>query len=63
MSRRCADCRNGEHDNYDEDIDLVVITDPTSPSTPPRRAYICGLHHAMYIDDGYNVRILTPAHA
>ena len=52
--KTCADCRNGEHDNYDEDVRLVVIRDPETQKLV-KRAYLCDHHRQCYMEDGYEV--------
>ena len=52
--KRCADCRDGEHTNYDEDVRLVVVRDPETRKIL-KRAYLCDLHRSMYDDDGYTI--------
>jgi len=54
--KRCADCRDGEHENYDEDVRLVVIKDPETKRLV-KRANMCGEHIEMYCVDGYQVWI------
>lgn len=53
--RRCADCRDGEHINYDDDVKLVIVRDPETGRLV-KRAYMCRLHRDMYEEDGYDVR-------
>lgn len=48
----CCDCRNGEHSNYDNDVQLVVIKDPDTNKII-RRGYMCERHRIAYSDDGY----------
>jgi hypothetical protein len=55
MKKRCADCRDGEHENYDDDVRLVYVKDPETGKIV-RRAYICAGHRQAYHDDGYIVR-------
>lgn len=55
--KRCADCRDGEHPNYDDDVRLVVVRDPDTKKLV-KRSYMCELHRTQYMDDGYEV-ILT----
>jgi hypothetical protein len=59
--RRCADCRDGEHDNYDDDVRLVVVRNPDT-NRLVKRAYMCKEHRTMYGDevsgDGYDVTVL-----
>jgi len=52
--KRCADCREGEHENYDENIKLVVVRDPNTNHLV-RRAYMCELHREAWTDDGYTI--------
>jgi hypothetical protein len=59
MGRQCCDCRDGEHDNYDEDVRLVVVRDPDTGRIL-KRAYLCGDHRAMYRADGYVVSTRRP---
>jgi len=53
--RQCADCRDGEHDNYDDELKLVIIRDPDMPGRMVKRAYLCEHHREMYAEDGYAV--------
>ena len=50
--KQCADCKSGEHDNYDEDIRLVTIIDPDTKKLNGRK-YLCREHRNAYTDDGY----------
>jgi len=52
---QCADCRDGEHDNYDDELKLVIIRDPDMPGRMVKRAYLCEHHREMYAEDGYAV--------
>jgi hypothetical protein len=51
--KHCADCRAGEHDNYDDNVRLVIVRDPDNGQM--KRAYLCESHRVMYRDDGYAV--------
>ncbi len=53
--KHCADCRDGEHENYDDDVELVIVRDPDKPSPWFKRAYMCGQHRGMYLEDGYEL--------
>ena len=55
MAKQCADCRDGEHDNIDENIKLVYVRDPDTKKMV-KRAYMCEAHREMYNDDGYEVK-------
>jgi len=52
--KQCADCRDGEHDNYDDDVRLVYVRDPDTNKLV-KRSYMCGEHVEMYLKDGYDV--------
>jgi hypothetical protein len=52
---RCADCRDGEHENYDDNVLLVTVRDPDKPGPWLKRANLCESHRVMYSDDGYEV--------
>lgn len=54
MAKQCADCRDGEHDNYDDDVMLVYVKDPETGKMR-KRSYMCESHRQMYSDDGYEV--------
>jgi len=49
----CADCRDGEHMNYDDDVLLTYVRRPDGKLV--KRAYLCREHRTMYADDGYEV--------
>ncbi len=55
--KRCADCRDGEHDNYDDNVVLAVVRDPESRKIV-KRAYMCKTHQEVYEDDGYLIQHL-----
>lgn len=55
--KRCAECRDGEHDNYDDDVHLTLVRDPDR-NCLVLRAYLCGEHRDMRRNDGYDVRVL-----
>jgi len=52
--KHCADCRDGEHDNIDDDVRLVYVRDPDTKKII-RRSYMCDNHRTMYLMDGYEV--------
>lgn len=55
-TKQCADCRDGEHENYDDDVVLVTVRDPDNPPGPWfKRSYMCGEHRTMYLGDGYEL--------
>lgn len=57
-TKQCADCRDGEHENYNDDVRLVRVTDPDTGQML-KRAYLCGQHREMYTVDGYRVEATT----
>lgn len=52
--RQCADCRDGEHENYDDLVKLTVVRD-SDTNKLVKRSYMCGEHREMYAQDGYTV--------
>lgn len=52
--RHCADCRDSEHDNYDDNVKLVILRDPDTNHLV-KRSYMCKQHRIMYCEDGYEV--------
>lgn len=53
--KRCAECRNGEHDNYNDNVRLVVVKNPDGGRV--RRLLMCEDHVTACLDDGYEVTI------
>lgn len=53
--RQCCQCRDGEHDNYDDDVVLVEARDPDDGKLRCR-GYVCGEHRQMFDDDGYKIK-------
>ena len=51
---KCADCRDGEHEDYDLNIELVIIREPGTGRWI-KRAWLCKEHRQMYHDDGYDI--------
>lgn len=54
--KQCADCRDAEHENYDNDVVLATVKDPETAKIL-KRAYLCAEHREMYFDDGYQIFI------
>ncbi len=54
--KQCADCRDGEHDNYDDNVELVYVRDPDTKKIV-RRSNMCSTHQSQYLDDGYEVKL------
>jgi hypothetical protein len=50
---QCYECRGGEHEDYDDDIRMCVIT---APGERPRRGHLCSEHRCMLRDDGYTIK-------
>ena len=53
--RQCCECRKGEHDNYDDDVELCIVRDPDTKKIV-LRGYICRGHDMMFREDGYIVK-------
>lgn len=51
---QCCDCRDGEHENYDDEVKLVTVRDPDKRGFV-KRGYICKEHRKDYAADGYEV--------
>jgi len=51
----CSDCRDGEHDNYDDDVKFVTVTEKGTKGFF-KRAYLCKEHRESYIYDGYIIK-------
>ena len=52
--RRCCECRNGEHENLDDDVRMTIVKDPDTGHIV-KRGYICGEHREAYECDGYDL--------
>ena len=53
--KQCFECRNGEHDNLDDDVRMTTILDPDTGRLVGR-GYLCGEHTVAKLDDGFNIR-------
>ena len=51
---QCSECRDGEHEDYDDDVRLVTVTDPETGKRI-KRAKLCSQHREALADDGYDV--------
>ncbi len=51
----CNDCKDGEHENYDNNLELVIVRDPETKRWV-KRAWLCKEHRDMYGADGYEVK-------
>lgn len=51
---RCCECRAGQHEDYDDEIELCVVIDPDTKKIY-RRGYLCEGHRNMFLEDGYTV--------
>ena len=52
--KQCHECKLGEHEDYDDDVKLVTVTDPDTGKRL-KRAKLCGEHREMFASDGYDV--------
>lgn len=52
--KQCAECRDGEHENYTDQVDFCIVRDPETGKVI-RRAYLCTDHQAAFLDDGYEL--------
>jgi hypothetical protein len=53
-TKRCCECRNGEHDNITDDVRLYVVRDPDTNHIV-LRGYLCSEHVQCKLEDGYTV--------
>lgn len=51
---QCCDCRDGEHENYDEKLELCYVKNPETGKMV-KRGWLCQEHREMYRSDGYIV--------
>lgn len=58
MTRRCGECKNGEHDNYDDNVLLTKLIDPTT-GEHIRSGRMCDSHREMYLQDGYQMKVFV----
>jgi hypothetical protein len=52
--RRCCECRDGEHDNFTDDVRLYVVRDPEERRIV-KRGYLCSEHVQSKLLDGYEL--------
>ena len=55
MTEQCYECELGEHENYDNDVELVYVFNPDDGHIK-MKTHLCGEHRQALIDDGYNIR-------
>lgn len=53
---RCVECEAGDHDNYIDTGDYVVVTDPETKELIVK-GYVCSDHQEMHLNDGYVITI------
>lgn len=54
MAKQCADCRDGDHENLSDEVELVTVKDPETGKLV-KRSYMCTEHVDCYLSDGYNL--------
>ena len=54
LLNECCDCRDGEHEDYDDNVVLVIVSDPETGRIV-KKAKLCEEHRITYTDDGYRV--------
>ena len=52
--RVCEKCRNGEHENYDDEVHMTTVRDPDTNKVD-FRGMLCGEHREAFAMDGYEV--------
>ena len=53
-ARECHECRDGEHDNYDDLVLMTVVRDQETGKIVGR-GYLCREHRDMHEEDGHDV--------
>ena len=51
---RCFECRNGEHEDFDDDVRMTLVRDPDTHKVY-RRGYLCSEHRGVFESDGFIV--------
>lgn len=54
IEKQCSECRDGEHENLDDDVQLCTVINPDGGR--PKRLYLCGEHVEQNLADGYLVK-------
>ena len=54
--KQCKECRDGEHDNIDEEVYKCKVIDPDTNKTKCI-CYLCGAHRHTNRSDGYEVKV------
>ena len=55
--KQCHFCKEGEHENYDNDIKLIVLLDPETHKRVQPPTWACSEHRQSFEDDGYKVQV------
>lgn len=58
MSINCTACRDGEHDNYDDNVMFVKVINPDT-NLIIQTAYLCESHRECYLDDGFEIDVIS----
>jgi len=53
---QCCECRDCEHENYDNDIKFTTVISPEE-NRIVKSGYMCCEHRTMFEIDGYNIYI------
>jgi hypothetical protein len=53
----CCECRNGDHENYDDDVRRTLVREPDHLKVV-LNAYLCGEHRTAAADDGFVLDVL-----
>ncbi len=53
-AKQCFECMAGEHENLDDDVNLVSIVDPDGNERTVRRN-LCNSHVNTRLEDGYTI--------
>ena len=47
---QCAECKAGEHEDYDDDIKMCAVRDPDTNRVTRKK--LCGEHREAFAEDG-----------
>jgi hypothetical protein len=54
--KQCSACRDGEHDNFDDDTRRVTVRDPDTGNRISC-AWMCAKHRSIYLDAGSDLHV------
>jgi hypothetical protein len=55
MTKHCCECRDGEHDNYTEDVRLYMVREGDTNKLV-KSGYLCSDHVHCLLEDGFELK-------